>query len=774
MAGVEAEIRTLQAGYETERRKRLPFGISSTPEIFQRKMAERLQGLEGAEVYMADILVHGETEEEHDKRLEQVLRVVEEAGLKLNRGKCKFRRRQIKFLGHIIDENGVRPDPAKVEGIEKFPKPQNVAELRRFIGMVNYLAKFVPEMATVGQPLYELLKTSVRWQWGPAQESSFRRLKSALASAPVLTFYDANKPTMVSADASTYGLGGVLLQRHGEDWRPMAYCSRRLRDPETRYAQIEKECLASVWACERFEKYLIGLETFTLVTDHKPLVPLMNNKDLDNVPLRCQRLLMRLMRFNAETVYAPGKTLAVADALSRGPLEQTGDEQLEEDVMVHIGAVINHLPATPHKLQQIREHTDLDPQLQLVKQFIQKGWAGYERQVPEAVKDFYKVRGELSVVEGLVVRGSQIVIPSVMRSEMIDRIHDGHQGLVKCRERAKQSVWWPGISKCINNKVTECDFCTATRHTQNKETLIPAVLPDRPWQKIGVDLCEYNKQNYLVASDYYSRYLEILNLPTTTTTQVISKLAATFARFGVPEELVSDNGPQFTSEEFRRFSRELDFIHTTSSPHYAQSNGHSERAVQIAKGILKQENPLLALMVYRSTPTTSTGCSPAELLMGRKIRTTLPILSANLDPRWPNREETRSTDAAAKQKQAFYYDRRNGVRHLPPLSSGDNVLMKLDNEKRWATPGMVQGNSSAPRSYVVTTAQGGCFRRNRHHLLKVPAAPLLPAISGPPQDLSPKSGDDDIIATSETSPMTETVTITRSGRVSKPPPKLDL
>lgn len=214
--------------------------------------------------------------------------------------------------------------------------------------------------------------------------------------------------------------------------------------------------------------------------------------------------------------------MGVADALSRGPMEQTSDNQLDDDVAVHIGAVINNLPATPRKLQLIKDHTDQDPQLQLVKQLTQSGWSEYEKQVPEAVKDFYKVRGELSVVDGLVVRGSRIVIPTTLRSEMIERIHDGHQGLLKCRERAKQSVWWPGISKDIKAKVSQCDFCNKNRHTQNKEPLMSTVLPDRPWQKVGVDLCEYNKQTYLVASDCYcySRYLEVLSLSAATTTQV--------------------------------------------------------------------------------------------------------------------------------------------------------------------------------------------------------------------------------------------------------------
>lgn len=336
--------------------RRLPFGITSAPEIFQRKMNETLQGLEGVVIYMDDVLIYAETEELHDQRLEEVLKVIEGSGLKLNKAKCNFKQRRVRFLGHVIDEEGVRLDPGKVTGIVNFPQPQNVAELKRFLGMVNYLGKYIPNLATVGQPLYELLKTQVEWAWGHTQESAFQRLKTALTTAPVLTFYDARKPTTVSADASSYGLGGVLLQQNGEDWNPVAYCSRRLSDAETRYAQIKKECLASVWACERFYKYLYGLNNFVLVTDHKPLVPLINSKDLDNVPIRCQRLLMRLMRFNAKAEYAAGKTLAVADALSRGPENNSGSSDTHDDVAAHIASVVSNMPATPQRLEEITEH----------------------------------------------------------------------------------------------------------------------------------------------------------------------------------------------------------------------------------------------------------------------------------------------------------------------------------------------------------------------------------------------------------------------------------
>lgn len=284
----------------------LPFGITSAPEIFQRKMAETLTVLKHTEVYMDDILIHGDAEEINDQRRAEALRVIEAAGLKLNKAKCTFKQKQVRFLGHIIDETGIRPNPDKVAGIENFPQPHNMTELKRFLGMMNYLAKYVPELSTVGQPLYELLKAKTEWLWGPAQQAAFHKLKAAPATATVLTFYDVTKPTVVSADTSSYRLGGVLLQQHGVHWKPEAYCSRR-RATQRQGTHKLKECLASVWACERFDKYLFGLDNFRLITDHKPMVPLMNSKDLDNVPIRCQRLLMRLMRSKAVAKYAPGK-----------------------------------------------------------------------------------------------------------------------------------------------------------------------------------------------------------------------------------------------------------------------------------------------------------------------------------------------------------------------------------------------------------------------------------------------------------------------------------
>lgn len=765
--------------------KRLPFGITSAPEIFQRKMAETLNGLEGVAIYMDDILVYGDTPEQHDQRLDQVLERIKSAGLKLNKDKCVFRQNQIRFLGQVIDKSGVKPDPDKVKAIRELPQPQNVQELKRVLGMFNYLGKYIPNLSTVGQPLYELLKSKTAWTWDHAQQEAFQRIKDILSTSPILKFYDVNRPTSVSADASSYGIGGVLLQLHEGSWQPVAYCSRRLSEAETRYAQIEKECLASVWACERFEKYLCGLEDFKLVTDHKPLVPLMNKKDLDNVPIRCQRLLMRLMRFKPTAEYAPGRTLTVADTLSRSPLPHLDKESdTHSEVECFVAAVVESIPATPRKLEVIRAATKADGDLQMVLQYIKSGWPDYASDVPAAVREFFPIRNELSEHSGLVTRGTRMVIPHILRADILDRIHDGHQGLSKCRERANTSVWWPGISSELKQKVESCQLCHEMKHTQRKEPLIPTPLPDRPWEKLAVDLCEHNKHTYLIVSDYFSRFLEVLHMPSTTASQVILKLKTLFARFGVPDEVFSDNGPQFSCEEFREFSRDFDFRHVTSSPHHAQGNGHAERGVQSAKRILKQKDPLLALMCFRATPCTTTGVSPAELLMGRKIKTTLPILEANLQPKWPDLDTVRERDSTEKELQALYYNRRHGARPLPALRPGDIVSTKLDHEKGWTTPAVVSGACSTPRSYIINTQKGTVLRRNRRHLRVAPAPQ-------PVQTTSPttSTGGTGVSLRSETVTDPETVppdtgmvstptrppeTLTRSGRVSRPVIKLDL
>ena len=341
---------------------RLPMGVSLAPEIYQRKMNELLGDLDGVICSMDDVLVFGPDQASHDKRLRDVLERISKSGLKLNKAKCSFRQEEVTFLGHVLTGQGIKISPAKVEAVKKLEAPENVAELRKMLGMINYLTKFVPNAQDVLQPLNVLLQADVAWTWDKPQEDAFQKAKKLLSEAPVLAYFDCSKPTMVSADASSYGIGGVLLQKHGALWRPVAYCSRMLTSVERRWAQIEKECLAAVWACERFHCFVCGIE-FELATDHRPLVSLINKKDLSETPLRCQRLLMRFARYAPTAVYVPGRKLVVADLLSRKPLQGQSDGNLLNDVAAHVEYVTLVLPASSSMLSTIRQKQEEDDQI---------------------------------------------------------------------------------------------------------------------------------------------------------------------------------------------------------------------------------------------------------------------------------------------------------------------------------------------------------------------------------------------------------------------------
>ena len=270
----------------------LPFGITSTPELFQKRMNALLSNLKGVLCLMDDVLVYGKDQREHDKRLEAVLQQIEAAGMTLNHDKCEVSETQLKFLGHIIDQSGVRADPAKTEAIIQMSAPQNVAEVRRFIGMANQLSKF--NCANLLHPLTVLLSKKNVWTWGPSQEEAYTTLKDKLSKLITLTLYNPTANIKLSADASSYGLGAVLLQETNNEWQPVAYGSRTMTETERRYTQIEKEALSLTWAAEKFSMYLLG-RSFHMETDHKPLVPLLSTKSLDTLPPRVLRFRLRLM-----------------------------------------------------------------------------------------------------------------------------------------------------------------------------------------------------------------------------------------------------------------------------------------------------------------------------------------------------------------------------------------------------------------------------------------------------------------------------------------------
>lgn len=308
------------------RYKRLMFGINCAPEMFQRIMRSILADCEGVVNFIDDIIVCGRTRQEHDERLKRTLETLSRKGLTLNKEKCVFEKNEIVFLGFRISGKGYKPLESKVEAVNKFRAPKTAEEVRSFLGLVNFCAAFISNLATISEPLRRLTRKNVTFKWGTEQENAFKLLKSKLANAETLGIFNVHARTRVIADASPVGLGCVLTQLDKEQrWRVINYASRSLSDCERRYSQTEKEALALVYACERFYNWLYGTE-FELVTDHKALEYIFAPKSKPNA--RIERWVLRLQSFKYKAIYEKGK-LNIADALSR--LSIRNGERIENE-----------------------------------------------------------------------------------------------------------------------------------------------------------------------------------------------------------------------------------------------------------------------------------------------------------------------------------------------------------------------------------------------------------------------------------------------------------
>ena len=755
---------------------RLPFGICSAPEVYHKIVHQMFEHIPGVNTMMDDVIVWGTTQQEHDDRLKEVLSIARKMNLKLNKEKCEFSVKKLTFIGDVISDQGVGPDPKKVSAILNMERPTCRQDVQRFLGMINYQGKFIPDLSTKTAPLRSLLDKKNEWTWDHAQEDAWNHLKQALTKEPVLHFYDCKKPTKLSADASKNGLGAVLLQQHDENWVPIAYASRSMTDAETRYAQIEKELLAITFACERFHQYIYGQQV-QVETDHKPLIPLFV-KPLSDCPLRIQRLLIRVQRYDLKVSYTPGKYMYTADTLSRA-VDPKADmnADTEEDIRVYVDVIIKTMPITSNKRQEIVEETKKDDQLQELLGIIRDGWPEAKQQCPVKVREYWNIRSELSEADGIIFKGSKIVVPNTMRRFMLGKIHEGHLGIEKSKKRAREVFYWPRMNEAITELVQSCPSCMLYKPRQQAESLNPHAVPNRPWEKVAADLFTLNNREYMVIVDYYSQFIEVCTLTSTTSNAVINHMKAIFARHGTPCELMSDNGPQFASQEFKSFAKEWDFLHTTSSPHYPQSNGLAENAVKIVKNLIRKtqhsgQDIHRALQVYRSSPLAC-GKSPAELLYNRRIRSNLPMVDSLLDNQQIDTRFVRGRKEEQKVKMKERFDKH--ARDLTKLKPGDRVIVQDMKTNTWFKRGTIRSIQSQNRSYLVEMDSGEIRRRNRRYIRPVP--PHQAEATPPTQDdFEPQRDDGAEVPHQQVPPESATSTgrTTRSGRVTKPPDRLNL
>lgn len=715
------------------RYKRLMFGINAASEIFQNAVEDMIRDLPGVKNISDDIIVHGRTQEEHDRRLRSLLLRLRQCNARLNKDKCSFSQKSISFYGHIFGGQGIRADPKKIEAIVKSAAPTNPSEVRSLLGMAQYMARFVPNFASLTGVLRQLTHQDQPWQWGTAEQQALDNLKQALTATSVMTYYDPNKPAELLVDGSPLGLGAILTQQG----KVISYASRALTDVESRYSQTEREMLSVIWGMEHFHMYLFA-SSFSVVTDHKPLLGLVESARPASA--RLERWRLRLMPYDFKLKYRPGSSNP-ADYISRHPVRASEPHADTAEDYVHY-ITSNSVPKTL-TMEQIQAETESDPLLQAVSRAIKTGkWTSDPVLAP-----LKHLQDEFSLCDAVVLRGTRIVIPAALQNQVVQLAHAGHQGIVKTKNLLREKVWFLGMDSMAESAVKSCIPCqAATTKSTPTPPLKPSKLPAGPWQEISMDFLGPlpSGEMLLVIVDDYSRYPEVEIVSSTSFKCVVPKLDAIFARHGIPTVIKSDNGPPFCSADFASMAEYFGCVHRRVTPLWPQANGEAEhfmspltksiRTAHLQHKSWKQELYSF-LRQYRATPHVSTKVPPAEALFGRKIRTRLPELVPT--PQRDIDKTIRKNDADSKMKAKQYFDKRHSARESP-LAPGDRVLVKQKKINKLTPPYDHRPLVIVKRKGSMITAKRGEYSvtRNISHFKRlvdvpddydIPSAPLPPA-----------------------------------------------
>ena len=737
---------------------RLCFGVSSAPGIFQRAMEELLRNVPGVFCYLDDILVSANDRELHDERLNQVFIKMEQAGLRLRWDKCEIGVSEVEYLGFKIDQYGTHPTKKKIEAIIDAPRPTNQTQLRAYLGLFNFYRRFISNASTLLAPLNQLLKNSTNWSWGKDQETAFKASKDALVNSKALCHFDPAKPIVVVADSSAYGIGAVLCHELDGIEYPITFVSRTLTSAEKNYSQLEKEALALVYALKQFHYYLWGQLNFTLVTDHKPLLGLFSESKAIP-PLasgRIQRWALILQAYSYTLKHRSGAILGTADALSRLPLPAATDcTPVPGDWTL----LVNFLDWSPVCSSDIRKQTDVDPTLSMVHKYLEKGW-------PSSVSDsnllpFYRRKDELSLQSGCILWGSRVVVPSKLRDTILKELHSGHTGASRMKELARSYLWWPNLDKQLEDLVGSCQTCLELRPNPPRAELHPWEWPQAPWHRLHVDYAgPVDGRYFLIIVDAHSKWVEIFQTSGTSTSETIKWLRHVFAHFGIPVSLVSDNGPCFTSEEFKRFVGQCGIRHITTAVYKPSTNGLAEKMVQTFKKALKASKESIQTTIdrflfnYRLTPHCTTGVTPSELMLGRKMRSRLDLLTPldQVSQRVSQKQEKQKANHAKKPRKVKF-------------DLGSQVMVRNFGVRgpKWLSAKVIE--VTGPLSYRCLLERGGVVKRHQDQIqkttnndvyqdLEVEDLPFLPMHSG---ESSMENGESPTIPDPEELPVPGTV-----------------
>ena len=680
---------------------RMPFGLSGAPATFQRAMAQVFRNInwEKCVIFMDDILVFGKTIEEHDSNLSCVLQALQQNELKVSPSKCDMLKKEVQFLGHIIDGNGIRTDPNKTKAMQNYPIPKNVKELQRFLGMCNYYRRFIKGFAELARPLHELTsKKHKKFEWKVEHEDAFIKLKNAMLSPPILSFPNKFGKFILHTDASGFAIGSVLCQiQHGEE-RVIAYGSRKLSETEQRYGVTRKEMLSVVFFVKQFKHYLWGVP-FEIRCDHQALVPML--KTATEGSQQFYRWKAELDQYDFEIKYVKGSVNVLADAMSRitetlhEPLMSIQDQDSKDEVN---DTIIKLLKEDKKKMSMPNEIRALNQSGKII-------WARREELLVIANRLY------LVTANG----NKRLILPFHRRISVARDLHRqcGHLGIQKCLQLLKNRFYWPRMEETVNSVVNACELCARekNKYTRDKAPLCSTVTGE-PFERIAVDICgPFNitprgNRFILGITDQFSKFCSLIPLKDTSAQSVARALFECWiSQFGAPVEIMSDNGAAFKSSLKSQLCLLMGIKETFSPPYFPQANGQAERLFRTTKCMMKliirdykchwDETLATINLAIRNSKNKATGFTPFEILFGRRAR--LPIdwqfydktQSENLDVSMGDyvisltkilhdvQRHARHHLAMEIQKQADYYNKKNLYRKL---KIGDLVLVRTTRQ----------------------------------------------------------------------------------------------
>ena len=686
----------------------MPFGVVNGPACFQRLMNYVLTGLHWTHclVYLDDIIIFSRTFEEHMDRLKAVLSRLSKAGLTLKPRKCQWVQTSVKYLGHIISEEGIRPDSAKIRAVQEFPAPTSRTLVKKFLGMTSYYRRFVPNYASIVKPLTQLTKTRGQakvFRWNEEAQRAFEDLKKALLTEPILRLPDFDRQFVVYTDASDYGLGAVLAQNFADGEAVVSYASRQLSSSERNYSTIQKECLAIVWALQYFHHYLFG-RTFVIVTDHRPLKWLQTMKPKS---AQMERWMCDLQAYSFEVKHRPGKCNGNADFLSRCPVEEKKEEV----------AVISATDDVLSSQEADEECAELMSYLRETKHNYQKE----DRSESEGHKNQYVIEdGILYHLWTPVRRGKQLrirkqlVVPKVQRGRVLVQNHEeaAHPRFQRMFARIRQTYFWKGMKRDISRHLQNCSLCAQRKDPKNrKHAPLKPIEVLGPLELVGIDyigplpVTSSGNKYVLTMQDQFSRWPAAYAVPeisAETTVDCIEKFAGDY---GYPGTILSDRGSNFMSSTFRRACKKMGIQLRNTSAYRPQCNGMTERFNGTLKTALAMytnsrkddwdQHLRDIVMAYRTTPHSVTKETPAFLMTGREFNVTpgtmRPPTRMYSTDFVNDRENTlreaytvvRELNRKEKERQKAAYDTKVAARDHQ-YSVGDMVYLK-NNDKKQST-----------------------------------------------------------------------------------------